>query len=97
MRVSSASRTSCRSGQIADGVNGFLVSSVDEAADRIVCLLFDDRLRRRMGEAARETVRTRFLMTRYLEQYLDLFDSFETIYRFRPRSVAVAAEALAEH
>jgi hypothetical protein len=35
--------------------------------------------------------------TRYLEQYLDdLFESFETIYRFRPLQVAVA-EAVVEH
>jgi trehalose synthase len=70
--------------QIEDGKNGFLVSSVDEAADRIVRLLSDEPLRRRMGDAARETVRERFLMTRYLEQYLDLFESFETTYRLRP-------------
>jgi trehalose synthase len=84
--------------QIEDGVNGFLVSSVEQAADRIVRLLSDEQLRQRMGEAARETVRARFLMTRYLEQYLDLFESFETIYRFRPLQVAVAvAEAVVEH
>jgi trehalose synthase len=82
--------------QIEDGVNGFLVSSVEQAADRIVRLLSDEQLRQRMGEAARETVRARFLMTRYLEQYLDLFESFETIYRFRPLQVAVA-EAVVEH
>jgi trehalose synthase len=79
--------------QIENGVNGFLVSSVSEAADRIVSLLADDKLRRRMGAAARETVRERFLMTRYLEQYLDLFESFETIYRFRPAQVTVPAQA----
>jgi hypothetical protein len=28
---------------------------------------------------ARETVRERFLLTRYLEQYLDLFGTFETV------------------
>jgi trehalose synthase len=83
--------------QIEDGVSGFLVSSVDEAADRIVRLLADDQLRRRIGEAARETVRARFLMTRYLEQYLDLFESFETSYRLRPLQVAVTAEAVVEH
>jgi trehalose synthase len=83
--------------QIEDGVNGFLVSTVDEAADRLVRLLSDEQLRRRMGAAARETVRTRFLMTRYLEQYLDLFESFETIYRLRPLSVAVAADAVVAH
>jgi trehalose synthase len=76
--------------QIEDGVNGFLVSSVEQAADRITRLLTDEPLRRRLGEAARETVREKFLMTRYLEQYLDLFASFETIYRFRPQQVQVA-------
>jgi len=67
--------------QIEDGVNGFLVSSVEEAAQRIVKLIKDEELRKRMGQRARESVRERFLMIRLLEQYLDLFNSFETIYR----------------
>jgi trehalose synthase len=67
--------------QIDDGVNGFLVSSVEETADRIVRLLKDERMRREMGRKAREKVRQHFLITRYLEQYLDLFDSFESHYR----------------
>jgi trehalose synthase len=69
--------------QIQDGENGFLVSSVEEAAGAIVRLLKDDRLRVRFGKAARESVRRRFLTTRLLEQYLDLFNSFETSYRLR--------------
>jgi len=67
--------------QIEDGVNGFLVSSVEEAAERMVQLLKDEDLRKKMGSKAREAVRKRFLMIRLLEQYLDLFNSFETIYR----------------
>jgi trehalose synthase len=67
--------------QIEDGVNGFLVSSVEETADRIVRLLTDEELRRTMGEKGRETVRERFLMIRLLEQYLDLLGSFQTIYK----------------
>lgn len=63
--------------QIEDGHNGFLVSSVEEAAQRIVQLVKDAGLRRRLGAAARDTVRARFLMTRLAEQYLDLFESFE--------------------
>jgi trehalose synthase len=59
--------------QIEDGVTGFLVSSVDEAASRIVQLINDQNLRKEMGRRARETVREKFLLTRYLEQYLDLF------------------------
>jgi trehalose synthase len=67
--------------QIRDGVSGFLVSSPEEAAKRMVQLIKDKKLRKRMGEKAKETVRRKFLLTRYLEQYLDLFNSFETIYR----------------
>ena len=66
--------------QIEDGVNGFLVSSVEEAAQRIVQLLKDEELRERMGQRARETVREQFLIIRLLEQYLDLLNSFETVY-----------------
>jgi trehalose synthase len=69
--------------QITDGVNGFLVSSIEEAARRIVQLLQDADLRRQLGEKARETVRESFLMTRYLEQYLDLFNSFQAEYRLK--------------
>lgn len=67
--------------QIEDGVNGFLVSSVEETAQRIVTLLKDEKLRRSMGEKAREGVRSRYLLTRLLEQYLDLFASFEADFR----------------
>lgn len=67
--------------QIKDGVEGYLVSSIDEAADRIVRLLKDPELRFEMGTKARETVRRNFLMSRSLENYLDLFNSFETDFR----------------
>ena len=62
--------------QIEDGTNGFLVSSVEQAAERIVQLLQDKKLRDKMGSKARETVREKFLLTRYVEQYLDLFTEF---------------------
>jgi trehalose synthase len=64
--------------QIKDGVNGFLVNTIPEAAARIVQLLKDEDLRRRLGKAGRETVKQKFLLSRNLEQYLDLFGSFET-------------------
>ncbi|MHC1742973.1 MAG: glycosyltransferase [Syntrophobacteraceae bacterium] len=69
--------------QIEDGVNGYLVSTVEEAARRLVELLKDEALRRRLGQKARETVRERLLLSRYIEQYLDLFNGFETVYRVR--------------
>ena len=67
--------------QIDDGINGFLVSSIEEAAQRIVQLVEDKRLRSRIGEKAKESVRERFLLTRYLEQYLDLLGSFKTVFK----------------
>jgi trehalose synthase len=67
--------------QIDDGVNGFLVSSVEEAAERIVRLIKDRELGERLGHNAREKVTRHFLLTRYLEQYLDLFSSFEANFR----------------
>jgi trehalose synthase len=69
--------------QIEDGKNGFLVDSIEEAAQRIVELVGDDDLRRELGREARETVRQKFLMTRLLEQYLDLLAGFETIYQLK--------------
>jgi trehalose synthase len=67
--------------QIEDGVNGFLVSSIEQAAERIVQLVKDKELRVQLGKKAKETVRQKFLLTRYLEQYLDLLNSFEADFR----------------
>lgn len=69
--------------QIEDGINGFLVSSVDQAAERIVQLIQDKAVREQIGQAARHSVRDRFLMTRYVEQFLDLFNSFETDFKLK--------------
>lgn len=67
--------------QIEDGVNGFLVSSVKQAAERIVQLVQDEKLRHAMGERARETVRKKFLLVHSLEKYLDFFNAFESNYK----------------
>ena len=69
--------------QIKNGDNGYLVSSIDEAAQRLVELLKDEKKRRRMGKKARETVRKNFLLTRLLAQYLDLFNSFKSNFTLR--------------
>jgi trehalose synthase len=56
--------------QINDGVSGFLVSSPEECAQKLVELLQDKSLRTRIGEAARESVRQRFLLPRLALDYL---------------------------
>jgi len=66
--------------QIEDGFNGFLVSSVAETAERIVELIKSPKLRVTMGKRARQSVKERFLQSRLLEQYLDLFHDFKCPY-----------------
>lgn len=60
--------------QVDDGENGYLVEPRDiaEAADRVTRLLTDDRLRARLGEQGRETVRERFLTPRLVGDHLAL-------------------------
>ncbi|MFO8037508.1 MAG: glycosyltransferase [Anaerolineales bacterium] len=69
--------------QVDDGENGYLVSSIEEAAQKIVTLIEDPDLREEMGHKARESVRDNYLMIRLLEQYLDLLDNFETTYSYK--------------
>lgn len=73
--------------QIRDGETGFLVDTVEQAAARIVQLVRDPDLRRRIGEAARESVRRNFLLTRLAEDWFDLLGSLEASFRLAPRSL----------
>jgi trehalose synthase len=61
--------------QITDGETGYLVGPHDIAstAKRIVALLQDAELSSTIGAQAREAVRERFLITRLLSDYLDVF------------------------
>jgi trehalose synthase len=63
--------------QIKDEWNGFLVNTPDEAATRIVQVLKDPKLRERLGARAKESVREKFLMSRLLEDWLDLLIMYE--------------------
>ncbi len=58
--------------QIENERNGYLVSTVSEAADRIVELAADPRLAKRMGAAGRKTVRQKFLLPRLTADDLQL-------------------------
>ena len=74
--------------QIQDGVNGFLVASVEEAAAAMVRILKDKSLKEKLGSAARETVQKRFLMSRELEQLLDLAGAFEASFTVNQQRLA---------
>ena len=69
--------------QIRDGENGFLVDTVEQAAARIVQLVKDPKLRQKLGGKARETVRERFLLTRLMEEWLDLIGAFDARFPLR--------------
>lgn len=56
--------------QIEDGVTGYLVNSAEECGRRMVELIQDQSLRQRLGAAARERVRERFLLPRLAVDYL---------------------------
>jgi trehalose synthase len=58
--------------QITDGENGFLVNTVEEAAGRILQLLNDPELASGMGAKGQQSVRQNFLLSRLLEDWLDL-------------------------
>ncbi len=59
--------------QIVDEETGYLVGTIDECAERASHLLRHPELGDRMGGAGREYVRERFLITRYLRDYLRIF------------------------
>ncbi len=63
--------------QIEDGVNGYLVDPMDYQAfaERVIYLLENPGEKEKMGQAARETVRNKFLITRLLSDYLDMLNS----------------------
>jgi trehalose synthase len=58
--------------QVVDGESGFLVSTVEECADRAIQILEDPGLGRRLGLAGKERVRERFLTPRLLRDWLAL-------------------------
>jgi len=64
--------------QIEDEKDGFLVEpeDIDVCADRVIRILKDPEMAEAMGRAGKETVRSKFLITRLLGDYLDLIKSF---------------------
>lgn len=61
--------------QIKDGRNGFIVKTSGELAQKIIYLLAHPRVKRRMGEAARNSVARKFLFPRLVTDHLRLYRS----------------------
>jgi trehalose synthase len=63
--------------QVTNGESGYLVSSVEECAERALAILGDPGLGKRLGRAGKEAVRQRFLMPRLLRDWLRMFERLE--------------------
>lgn len=63
--------------QIVDGVNGFLVHSIEGTAYRIRQLLHNPTLAWVMGGVGREHIRKNFLITRHIRDYLAMWIAME--------------------
>ncbi len=59
--------------QITDGEDGFLVDSIEEAAEKCIYLLSHPDEAKKMGENAQKKVKNNFLLVNHLENYLNLF------------------------
>ncbi|MCA1572878.1 MAG: glycosyltransferase, partial [Chloroflexi bacterium] len=59
---------------IQDGVNGFVVETQDEWYERMKVLLEDAALRRRMGEAARETAVRHYSVEAQMDRVAKVFE-----------------------
>jgi trehalose synthase len=59
--------------QVEDGASGYLVSSVDECAQRALQILGDPDLGKSLGRRGKENVRANFLTPRLLRDWLKMF------------------------
>jgi len=59
--------------QVIDGITGFLVNTVEEAAEKTLYLLKNPGEAKETGKRGREHVLKNFLITKHLKDYLSLF------------------------
>lgn len=60
--------------QIVDGENGFLVDTVEQAAERALWLLKNREISKQMGARGKEHIRNNFLIISQLRDYLQLYN-----------------------
>lgn len=78
--------------QLIDGETGYLVGTTEECAERVSALLNDAAAANRMGAAGHEYVREHFLITRYLQDYLQIFRTVLGIEKEGPETHVVGQE-----
>ena len=62
--------------QVIDGQTGFLISSEEEGVKRCIQLMQDKDIRDRIGSQGKEHVRKNFLITRHLQDYINLANHY---------------------
>jgi trehalose synthase len=62
---------------VKDGETGYLISSPAQAAERMLQVLRDPGLAKRLGRAGKERARELFLTPRLLRDWLRLFGELE--------------------
>jgi trehalose synthase len=63
--------------QVVDGETGYLISSPDEAAERMLRILNDPGLAKQLGRAGKERARELFLTPRLLRDWLRVFGEMD--------------------
>jgi trehalose synthase len=63
--------------QVINGKTGYLINTPKECAKRIIQLLKNPKLAKKLGKKGKEHVRKNFLITRHLKDYLSLFKEME--------------------
>ena len=79
--------------QIEDGRTGYLVDSVEECAEKMLHLLKNPEQARQIGDAARESVRQKFLTPRILGDYLSVIDEMVTSMETAPVPDGIPTDA----
>ncbi len=62
--------------QIKDGKTGFIIKNQRDGIKKALRLLRDEKLRLRLGNAGHKHVKKNFLITRHLQDYINLFNKF---------------------
>lgn len=56
--------------QVINGATGYLVNSVEEAANKIIYLLKNPDIRKKLGEEGHKLIKENFIVTKHIERYL---------------------------
>lgn len=67
-----AGRSAGTAAQVVNGENGYLCTTTEECAEKMLDILKDSALAQRLGEYGRQHVRQHFIITRFLRDYLNL-------------------------